>query len=675
MTTGPYRAVETPNVERWTRLLGELPAGDEHVVLVPPQSSPGPGLEQAERLVRAGRRVRLVMRGATTPAIRARLAPVGPVALTEIDAYLPGSMGPVYRELVPGIEAWLRSVFAGSVEGIDGARAFWASSAVRLSLPAALRAWCLARGIVSRHGHQAIFNTDPGWIGAQALESLLAKPADVQGTTPTQAVRPGWRLRVVAFGIAGAVAAIALRTREFVSERRTRAAIHARNIAPEAATPRVWLGVIGYWPRIARHVIGPLGRAARARGERVGVLLQSSLRVGNLGGAWGTPQGMDDVLPALASPDLEGIVGCVDQCVSYETYGQAIAAIAGTLWAMARVCRQLARAGPELDLGPFRIKLRHHSRALAIMTTLDVLRAREAAAAASRFAHRRGCRGLTIAWPHASMVSDVVPDLVLQGRGALTLDVGHGMNPDLQNVVNQGRTFATISLLWTAAEARYIAPFVRPRCLGGIAFRELAPRAVPRRKEPVRVLVLSNYALYYPGFHGHRFTQIAFQEILLDALREAVSRSSFRLDLRWRPHPSDDPESIEQARRNFSAAPLALSRGREFDEDLQWADVVVTSISSTVVEAVLYPVSVLIHDIPYYEGEAFIRSIPDCRRFRDERDLPFKLERAVRDALADSPLAPEAEMRAAFFGESGTPSDIAHVVFGFRGEYVSGKRT
>src|SRR5688500_1466650 len=238
MTTSLPRAVETPNFERWTRVLGELPPGEEHVVLVPLDSPPGPGFEEIKRLVGAGNRVRLVMRGATAPSIRARLTPVGPLALTEIDAYQPGAMGPVHQELIPGLETWLRKVFAGSVESLDVARAFWASSTTRLALSAAFQAWCIARGISFHHARHTIINTDPEWIGAPALEALLGKRAGIQRIPdPRRALQLGWRLRLFALGIAGACAAITLRTMEFISERRTRKAIQSRRAGPDGMAP------------------------------------------------------------------------------------------------------------------------------------------------------------------------------------------------------------------------------------------------------------------------------------------------------------------------------------------------------------------------------------------------------------------------------------------------------
>src|SRR5688572_13241474 len=285
--TSIHPAVETPNFERWTRLLGEPPAGDEHVVVVPPGSPPGPGFEEIERLVRAGKRVRLVMRGATAPSIRARMAPIGPLALTEIDAYLPGAVGPVHQELIPALEAWLRKVFAASVEGIDVAPAFWASSATRLTLLAVFRAWCFARGISSRHACDTILNTDAGWMGTPALEALLPKQAGAQRSpVPARGLDLGWRLRIFTLGIVGACAALAVRILETISERRTREAIRARNTRPDVTSPRVWLGVVGCWPHISRHVTGSLASAARKRAEPVGILLQTTLRPANLVGAF-----------------------------------------------------------------------------------------------------------------------------------------------------------------------------------------------------------------------------------------------------------------------------------------------------------------------------------------------------------------------------------------------------
>jgi hypothetical protein len=298
---------------------------------------------------------------------------------------------------------------------------------------------------------------------------------------------------------------------------------------------------------------------------------------------------------------------------------------------------------------------------LLTLTTLDVLRAREAEFATRRFASRLSS-GTRVALSHASLVTDAVPDLVLQSAGATTYDVVHGALAETLDMVSTAITHSSRKLLWTAAEARWLPPYLgSTTAVGAVPARPWVARPGRPPHHPARVLVLSNYGTLVGGAHRRRFPRMGYQVRLVSEVCR-VCRALGVSELRWRPHPGDDRAAVEHDASRFG--PLTISRGTPLEDDFEWADVIITSLSSTVVEALAWDKPLLMHDIPVHEQAVLMSLFPAERRFRNELELTAALARALSEVEAGPPFAFEKALRVTLFGPTGQPRPIADEVFG-----------
>lgn len=633
---------DLPNFREWSRATGGASIDDLRgpVVVVPPDGDPVRGLREAIARTTASAPARVVMHAATAPSTLGRVPAGTPLILTELDAYFPGDKGVALEKVTPAIASWLSRTFEGAIDGLDVSQAFWGSAATRFGFQDVLDAWVLAGGLQRAHPNQPLHLTGLSWAGAQ----FLKREATPRGLAV-------FKLRA----LVSAFASLGLRLVELVRERPTRRAI--ASLKAKTTAPRVWLGVIGHWPFSSRHVLGSLAPAARARGEKVGIVLESSLKTGALIDAHQTASTRHAILPVLDTEVLTGQWSHVDQVVSADSILQFLLSAPGTLLAMLKV---VIRFDPRLELGPdsmFHVEL---STSAAAALTLDVLRGREAAAATRRFVARHDVRNARVALSHASLVTDAVPDLILQRAGATTYDIVHGALAESLDMITTAKTFSTFKLLWTEAEAAYLQPHSgASKCIGAVPSRpwELRPRSAVH--SPIRVLLMSNYATSI----SRRRTvlpRVGYQQLLLSNLATAISSLGEPAVVRWRPHPGDDKKHIElelERHSSFERSKAAL------DDDLEWADVIVTSLSSTVIEALAFQKPLLVHDIPVHEAAVLMKLFSEGRRFRNAQELTAALSRAVIDAGSPDGLEPEQTLRSTLFGFSGTPKSIAGTVF------------
>ena len=155
---------------------------------------------------------------------------------------------------------------------------------------------------------------------------------------------------------------------------------------------------------------------------------------------------------------------------------------------------------------------------------------------------------------------------------------------------------------------------------------------------------------------------MGYQEHLLENVKYLVSSTSRNLELRWRPHPGDDRDQVRFAVAAFGSN-LSLSEAKRLDEDLEWADLFITSLSSTVIEALAWDKPILMHDIPIHEAEVLMSLFDARRRFRNDSELAAAFAEAVRQLDAGAPLHQEEALRCEFFGPSRAPQSIANLIF------------
>jgi hypothetical protein len=125
------------------------------------------------------------------------------------------------------------------------------------------------------------------------------------------------------------------------------------------------------------------------------------------------------------------------------------------------------------------------------------------------------------------------------------------------------------------------------------------------------------------------------------------------LVLRWRPHPADAPDAVARALARIP--PVELSQGRPLAEDLDWCDVLVTSQSTALIEAILVGVPSFVHVTPEYERE--LGWVAPERAFFHAEDLVPRFARWMAALESGDPLANDADARArhALFGPTEKP--------------------
>jgi hypothetical protein len=644
-------------VESWTRALGPPVDGRERIVLVPPDAPLAEGWAACLRLLGDGRGpVRLVATGATVERHWPEWAraEVPGLVVTDIDGYIPTDKAPVIAELVPAFEAWLARVLDGVVPGARPEVVFWSSACERLFSPMC-EAYQTAHGLATFHPFAEVTCVAPDWIGHRMLRALVGAAGDEAPRKPTA--------RHAALLAATGAAALASRARSFAAEAPSRAHLRALHASepPAGAQPRVWIAVVGSWPRACRSVTDGLPALARQRGERIGVLLQDSLATGLRTTAFSTVFSRTDaILPTLAMPELAEVVAAVDQGVSAMSWDELARVFSDVLALWPRIAARAAATPLMLPVNGRLVAAELDPFKLAKLLTLDVLRAREAWHAAAGLASRRRFAGATLAWSHENSPGDAVVDQRLQAAGATTIEICHGITELGQQLAHSAST-TTVKALWTLPEAAALARHrPRQRCVGGYCPRPL-PRTVARPPlgdgEPARLLIISNYMVSSWGLDPRTYE--AYQRPILRAALEAQAR--WPLTLRWRPHPADDPEWV--ARIAGELPGLERSSG-ELDADLRWCHVLVSSVSSSNLEALFYDVPVFVHEIPAWD-HTWLESYDRGRLFGREHTLVEQLAPCLELLRAGDPrlLAPEQGMRRRLFGATGVPRSPGELVW------------
>jgi hypothetical protein len=164
-------------------------------------------------------------------------------------------------------------------------------------------------------------------------------------------------------------------------------------------------------------------------------------------------------------------------------------------------------------------------------------------------------------------------------------------------------------------------------------------------------LILTNY------FHReivvpHGGTKRApYQRELLEIperLRTAVP--DWPLEFRWRPHPAEMPELVRRAHGELED--IELSQARTLEEDLAWADLVVSAHSSAAAQAIFVGLPVFVHLRPELVDSPFTAYVSESRGFQSAQEAANGIVPCLR-ALADRDsevLAPERQAQRALAG-------------------------
>jgi hypothetical protein len=210
-------------------------------------------------------------------------------------------------------------------------------------------------------------------------------------------------------------------------------------------------------------------------------------------------------------------------------------------------------------------------------------------------------------------------------------------------------------------EVEVLAPFSTQRLIGACLPRtrpEAVTRIPPRAGEPVRILLASSYLVsgwsLDPRLNAH------YQEPLLRQVDE-LRRLPHPVELRWRPHPGDDPAALARYAAMFPSLPRSTG---SLDEDLRWAHVLATTVSSVTMEALYYDLPIFVHEVPRWD-DSNLEVFEPARRF----GLELSLSRAIVPCLTllqrgdPELLAPERALRTRLLGPEGEPRDLGSLLW------------
>jgi hypothetical protein len=628
-------------VERYSVTPADLaPAVEDVVVLVPPPSvgrAKGDEVRPLERaweivreMVRQGRKVRLIAHGATVRSCWPEwVTSAAGLTLSELGAYRSSDFVAATRPLAKAISRWLDDTFEEVAPGLDSGRIFFGSAASRFLQPL-FDAVPYIEGLRAATVGRELICVDQGWLGASAL-----------GLKDDRRLRPGWGAHVY-LAIVWALARAALgQIRNYSRCAPSRARLRALR-SPGLRRPTLWLALVPDWVRINRHVIERVALPAMAAGHKVGLLLCTTLLPGERRDGSMGRRSASDLWPGVTP--LHSFFDRIPvEQVASPPRGVALARviIAGAVKSLG-VARRLRIAGRYVNFAGIRVDLLDHLGELARLATTDLLQALAANEAFRVTRSRYDFAGADVVFASLSLTEACTSDVLLQGAGARTIDFKHGSGGE--SWFGQTETTAAVAAVWTATDAWTCRSLGQEAVL--LPPLRAASTGEPRR-EAERILVVSNYV--HEGWAASAFPLEPFQLELIDAVSELDHTRTGKFRFRWRPHPDDHEPAIKRA---LARAPhLELSRGTTLQSDLDWADIVISSPSSTVAEVLAANRPLFLHVPPAFEILPEVDAIDPVRRFFYARDLPSRVLPLITAMQVDlhASLAPEGRARERLF--------------------------
>lgn len=638
----------------------------EEVVVVPLSglddaraNSLATGFEIAKKLVDAGAAVRLVGEGVTLPNASPDWVRDAPdLVLTELGAYFADDWGDAQRELRESIESWLNDLF-GTLwrDEVPVADVLCGSSAVRL-FARVHDAVPYVRALSECHPLARFHSSNPHWAGLALLRSAGHAVADSQG----DAGRLAWTASLASRTAIALARTFASGGRRFVRSagvrRWTRAARRARS------APSIWAAIEpAYGLRANRHVIDAVVRPCIRSQRSVGLLLTSSLDP--------APTGTKGSTGPDRWPDLADVLEEVGKTVTIEQVAEPISAVALAA-AMLRTARgalhgvvTLARRGPNVSHGVLQLDLSPLVSDAARFLTSDLLNAFVARAATLDVLSR-------VPAPEAVVFSllgaadTAAPAAWLRRAGAVTIDFIHGAGGEGRPCKSEPK--GSVAAVWTSGDAEILAALgARPVVVG--VPRHAKPSA-PRATPPRRILVVSNYL--HSGWDHAGLPLIHQHEELLAAVDLIRGSLPDRFDVRWRPHPSDNRRAVSRVLKHRPY--LSESTNHELADDLDWSDVVISTNSSSIYEALAWRRPIFIHVRPSQRMLPETRAFGAGRCFYYARDLvdPFAACIRAMDAGDESYLAPEERAKRLLIGDIDSSAALETLLDAVRGASSAG---
>lgn len=567
----------------------------------------------AERLLRGGQRVRVVATGASLrDSWPEWVRDATGLVTTELGAYRPVHPIVATRSLARDAHDWLHRI-AGRSGRDDGiSEKLYASLASRVLQPL-FEAVAYAQGLVGAHPGAAFHCVEADWVGLDCLRALAA-PNGSEVMPPARVGTSCWRARLAASLGLRLLLAVAGQLRRYSRSAPSRRVLRRR--PRTGASPRLWLALQPDWPRINRHVLGELD-AARTD---YGILLTTNLvpgdttQPGHGGPLWpGIP---DDVIDAVSSVPL-------DQVASPGSVASLVVSLARGIAVSLRAAWRVLKGGDGFLMlaGGLRGPV---ADGLARVLTIDLVQAVVVGDAVQAVARRHALRGSVVVFANLNLTDTAAADRVLRDVGAFTVDFRHGSGGG--GWFGMHESFADHVLVWSATDLALTDMLSR-----SASTTSPPPLPPPTRATPIkRVLVVTGYSHDCWSLSG--FPLRPFEIELMRGV-ELLWRHDPEYEIRWRPHPSDDPDEVAARLARFPF--LTRSQTADLAGDLAWADLVISYGGTTLGQAACAGVPVIVHVAPDLIPYPDVAAVPKGRSFFYAAELPGLVARLVKTREGD----------------------------------------
>lgn len=575
---------------------------------------------------------------------RDRLPPFdGPIAVLEPEDLLDGDPACDDTAFVEGVTRWLDQMFPGTVAGIPLSRIFW-TNVFR------------SGGLFYRNNEVALTERLLAQVNPSSLD-VLGEPPYCCQLLPDEARRRGIPVRApdelprrvadvwqLLRGVGRATALVArnlVRLPIDVRNRRNADRQLASILPPHQPPTRLWLALCAMWVQPVRHMLNSIVASLEREGQPYSLLFHV-----NYGQGKGSTRDrnldekslLDGQLGKLAPNQMGQIAGL-------SRWRDIPLVLVEWLSMSARCTVAVLRHHRDCRVGGVVASVRSDLPALLQCATTTLLRVLEIRTATARWiADHPEIHTVVLHLAHPSEYK--MGDLMLQQAGINTIHYAHGYMSEA-NLVTTWPLYSTYNVLWTEEQAALFRPLGWSRhCVGG--YLPWARAATVPRGQRLRILVGSAYPLVPFQMHNLKYARR-----LARALADLDAQLGDRVELRVRLHPLDDREAW---RRHFAPGDSPpLSTNQALGDDLAWADVVLASVSSLTVEALLYEIPVLVHRGPLAHPGSIFGQVPAERWFADGPQL---IERIQRILAGELDLAIEERLRRLCFGASGRPRPL-----------------
>jgi hypothetical protein len=569
--------------------------------------------EMARGLWRPGVRVRVIGTGASLPnSWPDWIREVHGFVTTELGAYRMVHPIVATRDLSRAAHDWLDRLTGGKESTGKVSEALYASLAGRVLQPAFDAVSCV-QGLVAAHPGAVIHCADPNWSGLEYLRSLAAESGG--DVLPAAPARRHWRRRMAIALTQRLVLAVAGQVRRYYLSAPSRKALRKRRRA-STKRPHLWLALQPDWPRINRHVVAQLDKT----GADYGILLTTTLIPGDLT----NPQYDGPIWPAVTE-DVIRDAAALDQIAGPSNLAMLVVGLVkGVLTSIRAATRLMKGDNRVLDLAG----ALHRTEVMdgtARLLTVDIVQTVLVGEAARSFVARCPVRDDIVVFANLNFVDTAAADWVLRNAGATTVDFRHGSGGG--GWFGMHESFASHALVWSATDISLTGMLARPASVV-----KSPPLPLFRQVRPIaRVLVITGYS--HDCWASAGFPLRPYEIEMLEGAK-LLQQQYPELDLRWRPHPSDEPSEIAARLERFPF--LVRSQTIDLADDLAWADLVVSYGGTTLGQAVSAGVAIIAHVVPELLVYPDTAAIDGDRQFFRAAELPerFALLTATDPATA-----------------------------------------